>query len=425
MNEDGAENRNLGGTPEPPAYLFEVRDLLRKNQREIWEWFCSDKQTQVTRESVKLDLLKSTVRLEPADNKDLYGLAESAATTLGLEVPVTIYQAKQSGQFNASISCDVEHAHLVLQGDLQEHLDPAELSAVFGHELSHLLLWRLEEGDFLSSVNMLIALAEEPTGQPIYAETLRLFSQYSEIFCDRGAMIASGALDPVVSSLIKIVTGAKSVKVNDYLKQANEIFSKDSGKGSQEVTHPELFIRARALDLWQKDAAGSEQAIQQMVQGKLSLDRMDFCRQGKARKLTRELLDAVLSPDWMRCEATLSHAQLYFEDYKPGRWNRKQMKKELAGVEQDFMDYIGYLMLDFVTADRDLLEPALAHTIGLAEEFGIKEAYIESARKELRLRKKQVQQIEKSADELADQASTNQQARQDASEVVAEPGEEA
>lgn len=416
MNIEESENLAKRRLTDVPSYLIEVRDLLRESQPEVWEWFRSVQQTQAAREAVSLDLLKSTVRLEPDGNAELYRLAQSAIESLDLDVPITFYQAKQSGRtaghFNASISCDPNQAHLVMQGDLQEHLDTAELSAVFGHELSHLLLWNLQDGEFLHTWNMLIALSNDAAQQPIYSETLRLFSQYSEIFCDRGAAVVAGSYAPVVSSLIKIVTGVKSVKVKDYLRQANEIFSKDDRQGSQEVTHPQLYIRARALDLWQKNAKDTESSIEAMVQGNLSLDRMDYCRQGIARDLTREVLDAALEPTWMRCEATLAHARLYFEDYEPGDWKPGRLVKQLSNADKDFLDYVGYVMLDVVTADRDLLEPALAHTIGLAETFGIKDAYLESVRKELRLRKKQLEQIEKSADELAKNAAEIQQQAQ-------------
>ena len=153
MNIEESENLAKRRLTDVPSYLIEVRDLLRESQPEVWEWFRSVQQTQAAREAVSLDLLKSTVRLEPDGNVELYRLAQSAIESLDLDVPITFYQAKQSGRtaghFNASISCDPNQAHLVMQGDLQEHLDTAELSAVFGHELSHLLLWNLQDGEFL------------------------------------------------------------------------------------------------------------------------------------------------------------------------------------------------------------------------------------------------------------------------------------
>lgn len=395
----------------PPSYLYEVRDRLRQNEPEIWAWFRSDEQNAANQEAVHLDLLKSTVRIEAEANPELYQTANQAAAALGLDVPVTIYQARQSGRFNASISSDASHAHLVLQGELSERLEADELSAVFGHELSHLLLWRLENGDFLTVAAVLNALSQDPsdTAAPaVYLETQRLFSLYTEIFCDRGAMMAAGDFEPVVSSLIKIVTGVKTVRVRDYLKQADEIFQGDTIDGSTQPTHPELYVRARSLVFWKEKKDDLETEIQRMVQGKLSLDRMDLCRQVQAAGLTNELLNAVLAPEWMRCDGILAHARLYFPDYQPGDWNAEQLVERLTQTDTDFRNYIGYVMLDLVTADRELLEPALAHTIGLARLFGIADSYLDVARKELRLRKKQIQEIENSADELASQAAKKQ-----------------
>ena len=63
-------------------------------------------------------------------------------------------------------------------------------------------------------------------------------------------------------------------------------------------------------------------------------------------------------------------------------------------------DYYGYLLLDFVTADRDLEELPLAAALSLAEQLGLKDRFVEIAKRELRLRKKQLETIDEEKDTL-------------------------
>ncbi len=71
----------------------------------------------------------------------------------------------------------------------------------------------------------------------------------------------------------------------------------------------------------------------------------------------------------------------------------------------DFQQYLGFVMLDFVTLDRSKTEAALGHTLRMAGEMGFLETYKLAAQKELRLRKSQVEQIAAEAEALAAQAA--------------------
>ena len=56
-----------------------------------------------------------------------------------------------------------------------------------------------------------------------------------------------------MSTLVKMTTGLTEVDADSYVRQAEEIFSKDSVQANQ-LTHPESYIRARALMLWAEKA---------------------------------------------------------------------------------------------------------------------------------------------------------------------------
>ncbi|NQU21004.1 MAG: hypothetical protein HQ567_06940, partial [Candidatus Nealsonbacteria bacterium] len=64
-----------------------------------------------------------------------------------------------------------------------------------------------------------------------------------------------------------------------------------------------------------------------------------------------------------------------------------------------------YVLLDFVTADRDLEEFPLAAALVLTDELGLKDRFVEIARRELRLRKKQLEKIDKGKEELLTKVS--------------------
>ncbi|PTE81741.1 hypothetical protein BUY79_13075, partial [Staphylococcus equorum] len=60
--------------------------------------------------------------------------------------------------------------------------------------------------------------------------------------------------------------------------------------------------------------------------------------------------------------------------------------------DHSVITYFCYVLLDFATSDRELEELPLANVLHVAETLGIKEALIPLARKELKLRKNQIDQ---------------------------------
>ena len=72
----------------------------------------------------------------------------------------------------------------------------------------------------------------------------------------------------------------------------------------------------------------------------------------------------------------------------------------LGRGDASLRDYFCYLMLDFVTVDRDLSEVALAATLVLSRRLGLHERFAELAQKELSLGKKAFAKIDKEAETL-------------------------
>ncbi len=87
-------------------------------------------------------------------------------------------------------------------------------------------------------------------------------------------------------ALIKIETGLNEVSAESYLRQAEEIFAKSNVQAEQ-ISHPEPYIRARALRLWADRGNEAHAEIERMIEGGLNLHRLDLLGQKRAAELTR------------------------------------------------------------------------------------------------------------------------------------------
>jgi hypothetical protein len=209
----------------------------------------------------------------------------------------------------------------------------------------------------------------------------------------------------VISMLVKVCTDVEEVSAESYLRQAEEIFSRRATK-ADDLTHPEAFIRARAIKLWADGDTEADRKIKEMIEGSPSLDDLDLLSQKKVSHLTRRLLDVFLSTKWIQSELVCSHARLFFDDYtvpeKPGK--DPSLADDIKTDDEPMRDYYCYVLLDFITVDRDLEELPLAAALALTEELGLKDRFEEIARRELRLRKKQLEKIDKAKEQLLTEA---------------------
>jgi hypothetical protein len=342
-------------------------------------------------EDVRLDLLKSTYRIERDANAALYGAFEEVAAVLGMEVPATFYQAPGGGGLNASLAYMPGEAHLVLTGSVVATLTPAELRCVLGHELMHFALldhWR----DYLVAAQILAAMTNDAQVQPAHLAGARLWRLYTEVYCDRGACRATGDLAAAITALVKIETGTTDVVAESYLRQTDEIFAKGHPR-TEGVTHPETFIRARALKLWMDHPDTATEDIARVIEGPLALEELDLLGQAKVAALTRRFMEAFLRRTWLQTEPVLAHTRLFFEDFKPAASEDEALAGELAKSDEKLRDYFCYVLLDFAVADRELEEAPLAAAVLFSNDMGLGERFRQLAMKELNLRKKQMETL--------------------------------
>ncbi len=393
----------------PILYHRELIDYLRSNEKAIWAWFAESKQQSAYRDSVRLELLKSTYRLSQESHGGLYRAGEQAANKLGLNVALTFYQSQQEhGGVNAFVCCLPDEAHIVLVGPVLENLNELEILALIGHELGHYKLRLEESGRVEIADRVLDAAATDVRAEPSHVFSAMRFRQYSEIYADRCSLAVCGNLNAVVGCLVKVSTGLKVVDPTSYIAQAHEIFSKNE-VSTEGVTHPESFIRVRALSKWAAVDADVERELQRMIEGPVHIEKLDLTRQRELKNITRELIDVVLDRKWMRTETVLAHARILFHDYAPpaGKPTDNSLRSLLNHCDDSIKHYCCSIMLDFAAVDSSLDEVSLAHVLSIAEQLGMRDRLEELANKELRITKKALTRIRKEGDEMLAKAENS------------------
>jgi hypothetical protein len=389
-------------------YQVRICEFLKRHDVDVWRWFASTRQQARHVEDVKFDLLKSTYRIDRESQSPLYDSAQEVALALGLSAPITLYQAQDPSGLNASMVYVPGEVHIVFHGPIATQLTPTELRGLLGHELTHYLLRQGWNGDLLIASEMLAALANDQRAHPAHSASWRLLRLYTEIACDRGSFLVTRDVLAAVSMLVKVYTGVQEVNPESYLRQAEEIFAHGPGK-TEGVTHPEAFIRARAIRLWSEQGAQADDAIAEMIESGTDLTDLDLLRQEIVAGWTRRVLDLLLCRKWFQTDPVLAHARLYFEDYTaPAELLTDQrLVSETRLNGKGLRDYFCFLLLDFATSDRELEEAPLAAAFQVAEQLGIQDRFAELARQELRLRKNQIDRVKDRRDAIlreADQA---------------------
>jgi Zn-dependent protease with chaperone function len=392
--------------PEPLPYHRAIVQHFQGEEPALWKWFAATRKRDKGAEAVRLDLLKSTYRLEPAAHASLYELAGSLCQRMGINSTFTLYQAQSGAALNASLAYFPGEAHVIVTGPLTEVLSQQEVRAVLAHELAHFLLFDGWHGDYFVAAELLRAISADASAGPAYLESARLYSLWAEVYADRWACHVCDDATAAISALIKIETGLSEVSAESYLRQAEEIFATSREQANQ-VTHPESYIRARALHLWAEQGEAAQDEIERMIEGPLAMRQLDLLGQKKLSGRTREFLHALLAQPWFHTEAALGHAKRFFPDFTPnsGAIDEDEWRETLRWSDASLRDYFCYLMLDFVTVDRDLSEVALAATLVLSRRLGLHERFAELAQRELSLGKKAFTKIDKEAETLLAKAA--------------------
>jgi hypothetical protein len=287
-------------------------------------------------------------------------------------------------------------------------LGAEELKSVIGHELAHYHLWHWEGGELHVADRLIQAVALDPRSSISHEQTARRFQLYTEIFADRGSLCVTGDADSVISGLVKLETGLAQVSAPAYLRQAEEIFDK-SAASTKGLSHPEAFIRARALALWRDQGAASSAEISRMIEGATALDDLDLIGQTRLAKETRRVLEYFLQPKWFQTPAVLGHARLFFDDFEPAAARDPAALAGLILDDAKLRDYFCYVLLDFVTADPELEEAPLAAALELSRQLEINPQFEKLAAKELKMKLRDVRKLNEQATEIMAKAEAQRE----------------
>lgn len=369
---------------------------LKKHEGEVWKWHADAERRIVDAENVRLSLLKDTYRMDDEGHPELFREIAAAKESLGLQgIEIFAYQAQNDPRPNAAICYLPGEAHLIFSGPTLTLLSSDELRAVIGHELAHYLLWQMDAGDYYLADRILHEAADHPGSEPSHANSARLWALATELFADRGALKACGSIETAVASLVKISTGLSQVSGRSYLSQAAEIFSKSKVR-TEQLTHPETFMRARALQLWQDEDPSLDGEISDMIEDRDGLDELDLLQQAEMTGVTRRFLQLHLAPGWFRSEAVMAHARLYFPDFQPGQVS-EALPEEFTELSKPRREYLCSVMLDFCAVDPDLENIPSAAALERARELECTGHFEKLLSKELKMKAKDLKQLKEKA----------------------------
>lgn len=351
----------------------------------MWQWFMSDNFSASQAESSKLELLKSCYRMGAETHADLYEIAQEVAGRLEISCPITLYQAQSAAtEPNAALYFFDEELCIVLSGSITELLDKEELRSLFGHEFSHHRLYTENNGEFFAAARLLLWCAQQPDCHEAYVETARRYQLQTEFYADRGAAFVCGGPNAAIASLVKVSTGLKTVAVSDYVDQAEEVLAKDNS-GAKGVTHPESYLRAKALN----DGPDDPQQYSRLVRGKLDSAQLDILDQRELATLTHNIAQTVGSDPRFRSDQHKILMREYFPSFEWDEIKRSAvvLVDRIANVSELTHVYLAYFLLDLTTADRDDSHPLLGPMLHFADSVGLLKQFDATARKELKLKK--------------------------------------
>ncbi len=381
---------------EPLHYHRQLVAYLKQHEPEVWRWAASQRIRDEHIAQVRSDLLRDTYRLEAEAHPEVHASLQLAMQRLGMQAPATLYQAG-SQDMNAALVFVPGEVHMVLQGPLLERLSDDERLALFGHELAHYVLWSLDGGDFHVADRILNDALASPQASPSQAETLRRYALHTELFADRGGAVAAAAPGPAVSTLLKVQTGVANPDPVAYLRQAAEVDANEK-EGSSMRTHPETFIRARALEQWWQRTDRLDGWVRDKLCGALSLEALDLLDQQALQQITRGFLGHFLDEVPLRSALVLNQVRQLFPDWNPGEATVAPQAIVERNVDDSVRGYLNALMLDLALVDPDVQDAALLRASTLAHALGSAQALQANLKRDARLGKRELDKLKKNTE---------------------------
>lgn len=375
-------------------YHHAVATYLREREPEIWDWSRSTEVREGHAAEMREAMLRQTYRMEPDSHPDVHAACRTAMARLGVEAPATLYQASD-GAMNASLCFIPGEVHMVFFGPILERLNAEELLALLGHELAHYRLWTADDGAHYAASRIMDHCLSYPGAAPSHRETARLLSLHTELYADRGAAIVSDAAGPAVSVLVKTMTGMANVDPAAYLRQAEEL--QGSVTRSEGTSHPEIYLRATALEKWWSEAADTDVWVDDKLRGTLSLQGLDLIGQRELTTLTRGFLADFLRRLPMQSEAAAAQARRFFPDFGEAEDALGAGALASERIDDSTRDYLIALMFDIALADPDARDEILRVAASRARDLGAGEQFAAALKRDLKWTKAAADRLIKTA----------------------------
>ncbi|MEM9726247.1 MAG: hypothetical protein AAF909_12425 [Pseudomonadota bacterium] len=394
--------------PRATAYHRSLANLLERREPDLWKWFASEPVAEEAAETLRLELLKRTYRLDRDAHAPLHAVADEIAAAMDLDAPVALYQSEGAAGRNAALYFEASTAHVVFEGDALRALDPGELRFVLGHELAHHQLWTADQGRFWTAYRLLRWAASQPGAAPAFAQSARLERLYTELFADRFGLWAVGDLEPALTAQVKLSHDAAEVSGAAFLAQAEEALERETArKGrawSEGGSHPEAYLRAVLMAAWSHDPAAADGRARGLLEGGAPLESLDLLGQEHVSDLTFWLLFEFLTEPWASQPLIRAHAHEISDALaqrldapRHGERDLDKLRGALAASHPEIRRYFAYLLLDFASVDPQLEDVMLAAALRFSEDFGLLEELKAVASQELKTTKAKLADLEKNA----------------------------
>eukprot|EP00271_Cylindrocystis_brebissonii_P019160 TRINITY_DN5720_c0_g1_i1.p1 TRINITY_DN5720_c0_g1~~TRINITY_DN5720_c0_g1_i1.p1 ORF type:complete len:414 (+),score=41.51 TRINITY_DN5720_c0_g1_i1:230-1471(+) len=218
----------------------------------------------VAEQMMLLENMGTSVLVGPSQLSRLHELMVEAAEILNMPAP-DLY-VRQSPVPNAyTLAITGQRPFVVVHTALVDLLSPAEIQAVFAHELGHL---KCDHGLWLTFANVIALGAYSVPGlgamiaRNMEDQILR-WLRAAELTCDRAAVLVAQDPKVVVSVLMKLAGGspslARDLNVDAFLQQARSYDEAASSSPlswylrnaqTRQLSHPLPVLRAREIDQW-------------------------------------------------------------------------------------------------------------------------------------------------------------------------------
>jgi Zn-dependent protease with chaperone function len=214
----------------------------------------------VVEETMYMNNIAASVLLNEQQLPDIYQLLLEASRILDLDPP-QLYLKQHPAPNAYTMAMRGKKPFVVVHTSLVDLLTPAELQAVFAHELGHL---KCEHGVYLTLANIMILTAGSlipGLGQSIQQQMLQ-WLRCAEFSCDRAALLVAQDPKVVASVLMKLSGGSPTLapllNVDAFLAQARayeEVSASEMGKAirtaqTAQLSHPVPVLRAKEIDRW-------------------------------------------------------------------------------------------------------------------------------------------------------------------------------